>query len=212
MKRSTMRGLPLLALLGALSACGNSSSPTGGRPALPSGVEVRYPAAPSGASVYLNLLTESGESVFQQAVTAGSTSTPINVDAASWQNRASLAEPVESLLPADAAEVQVSAPGTRVLLLRWLMWQDGNSNGTRDPGEALDLMTHDRVVYAGGPVTVAFTTAEPKMIQRWQLGQGWGRAEHYVYLPLGEGTYRRSLESQGLQRYELHVPTPITSQ
>nr|WP_246581106.1 hypothetical protein [Deinococcus aestuarii] len=208
-----MMGLPLLALLAAaLTACGSSSSSTGGRPPLPSGVEVRHPAAPIGGTVYLNLLTESGESVFQQAVTAGATSTAVNVNPASWQGPVSLAQPVESLLPAGAEGVQVSAPGTRVLFLRWLMWQDRNSSGTRDPGEALDLMTHDRVVYAAGAVNVSFTTAEPKMLQRWQLGQGWGRAEHFVYLPLGSDTYRRSLESQGLQRYELHVPTPITSQ
>jgi hypothetical protein len=207
-----MKRLSLLALLGLiLTACGGGTpAGTGGRPALPTGVEVRHPPAPTGASVYLNLLTEAGESVYQTAVTAASTRTEVNP--AFWQSNSGLAQPVETLLPAGATNVKVSAPGTPVLLLHWLMWQDRNSNGTRDPDEALDLMTHDRAVYAVGAVTVSFTTAEPNTAQRWQFAGGWGRAEHYVYLPQGSATYRRSLASQGLQRYELHVPTPVTSQ
>ena len=46
----------------------------------------------------------------------------------------------------------------------------------------------------------------------WSLREGWSRAEHEVYLPLGSRTYRRSLRSAEVQQYTLHVPTPITSQ
>ncbi|GAA5513797.1 hypothetical protein Dcar01_02544 [Deinococcus carri] len=207
-----MKPLFLLPLLGlALSACGaGPSSPTGGRPELPSGVEVRHPAAPGGTSVYLSLLTEGGEKVYQKAASAGTTRT--EVDPAAWQNRASLATPVEGWIPAGAADVTVSAPATPVLFLHWVMWQDRNSNGQRDAGEDLDLMTHDRVAYAEKAVTVDFRTAEPNMVQHWQLAAGWSRAEHYVYLPQKSSTYRRSLQTQGLGRYELHVPTPIISQ
>lgn len=203
------RTVPLLLLGLALTACGAASpGATGGRPPLPTGVEVRHPAAPS--ATYLNLVTEAGESVYQKAVSTGATRT--EVDPAAWQGRANLAQAVEGWIPAGATDVKVSAPGTGAVFLRWLMWQDKDSDGQRDEGETLDLMTHDRVVYAGKAVTVDFRTATPDMVQHWQFAQGWGRAEHYVYLPLNSTTYRRSLETQGLGRYELHVPTPITSQ
>ncbi|MPY66669.1 hypothetical protein F8S09_08175 [Deinococcus sp. SDU3-2] len=205
-----MKRLLLLSLL-ALTACGaGPSSPTGGRPELPTGVEVRHPAAPAGTTVYLNLLTESGESVYQQAVTAGATRTEVNP--ALWREQSGRARPIEDWLPEGADDLQVSAPGTPVLLLHWVMWQDRDGNGQRAAGETLDLMTHDRAVYAEKAVTVTFKTAAPDMRQQWQFAAGWSRAEHYVYLPSGQSTYRRSLQTQGLGRYELHVPTPITSQ
>lgn len=203
------RAVPLLLLGLALTACGAASpGGTGGRPPLPTGVEVRHPAAPAGT--YLNLVTEAGESVYQKAVSTGATRT--EVDPAAWQGKATLAQAVEGWIPAGATDVKVSAPGTGVVFLRWLMWQDKDSDGQRDEGETLDLMTHDRVVYAEKAVTVDFKTAAPDMVQHWQFAQGWSRAEHYVYLPLNSTAYRRSLETQGLGRYELHVPTPVTSQ
>ncbi len=73
-------------------------------------------------------------------------------------------------------------------------------------------MTHDRVAYASQPFTAIFRTVTPDMQQTWKLSGGWSRAEHYVYLPEGSKTYIRSLESAGVQRYTLHVDTPITSQ
>lgn len=204
-----------LLLLGlSLTACsaGNSGGSTDNRPPLPTGVEVRHPAAPSGASVYLNLLTDAGESVYQKAVIAGSTKT--EVDPTAWKARSTLAQPTESLLPAGATGVTVSKTGVPLLFLHWVMWQDRDGNGQRSDAETLDLMSHDRAVYAAEAVEATFTTENPRMVQRWQFAQGWSRAEHYVYLPLNETTptYRRSLESNGLQRYELHVATPITSQ
>ena len=213
MKRSPIMHASLLALLGlTLSACsgGSGGSPTANRPPLPTGVEVRHPAAPSGASVYLNLLTDAGESVYQKAVTAGSTKT--EVDPAAWKARSALAQPIETLLPTGATGVTVSKTGVPVLFLRWVMWQDRDGNGQRGDAETMDLMSHDRAVYAAEAVTADFTTVTPKMVQRWQFAPGWSRAEHYVYLPTGEDTYRRSLESSGVQRYELHVTTPVTSQ
>lgn len=205
--------LPAL-LVAALTACGAApSSPTGGRPELPSGVEVRFPAAPAGAPVYLNLMTETGESVYQKAVPTGATS--VGVDSAAWTGKTSLlglARPLDSWLPEGAVTAPIVAPDTPLLFLHWLMWQDKNSNGTREDGETLSLMTHDRVVYAQQAVGVNFATAEPDMQQHWEFRAGWGRAQHYVYLPLNSATYRRQLESAGLERYTLHVPTPLTSQ
>ena len=66
-------------LLGALlSACGQSSNAaTGGRPELPTDSEVRHPAAPKGASVFLNLLTDAGESLYQVSVAADATATKV---------------------------------------------------------------------------------------------------------------------------------------
>jgi len=208
-----MKHLTLLTLLGlTLTACGGggAGSPTGGRPPLPTDVEVRHPAAPSGASVYLNLLTDAGESVYQKAVVAGSTKT--EVDPTAWRAKSTLAQPIETLLPAGATGVTVSKTGVPVLFLHWVMWQDRDGNGQRGDGETLDLISHDRAVYVAEAVSASFTTASPKMVQRWQFAQGWSRAEHYVYLPGGDTTYRRSLESNGVQRYELHVTTPVTSQ
>ncbi|SMB96258.1 hypothetical protein [Deinococcus hopiensis] len=208
-----MKRAAILTVLGlTLTACagGSAGSPTSNRPPLPTGVEVRYPAAPSGASVYLNLLTDGGESVYQKAVTAGSVKT--EVDPVTWKAKSALAAPIEGLIPAGAINAAVSKLGVPVLLLHWVMWQDRDGNGQRGEGETLDLMSHDRVAYASEAVSADFTTASPKMVQHWQFAQGWGRAEHNVYLPLGDVTYRRTLESSVLQRYELHVATPVTSQ
>ncbi|MFC6592221.1 hypothetical protein ACFP81_09580 [Deinococcus lacus] len=69
-----MRPLLAAALALVLAGCGNASVPSGGRPALPSGIEVRHPAAPS--NTYLSLVV-SGQSLYQQAVKAGSESTLI---------------------------------------------------------------------------------------------------------------------------------------
>ncbi|MFN4250911.1 hypothetical protein [Deinococcus sp.] len=200
--------IPAVALLGAaLTACGASSSPTGGRPPLPSGVEVRFPAAPAGA--YLSLVTDGGESVYQLAVPTGKTA--VDVDPLKWINQTDRAVDAATLIPAGAS-VTVAPAAAKVLLLEWTMWQDRNANGTLDVGETLPLMTHDRVAYASAAVTADFRTPVPDMRQRWNLAQGWTRAEHYVYLPDGSRTYQRSLETAGLQRYTLHEPTPVTSQ
>ncbi len=205
MKRLTL--VPLLGAL-ALSACGSSGSPAGGssRPDLPTGVEVRFPAAPVGA--LLSLQDDAGVSVYQLAVAQGKTST--DVDPTKWASQSANAQEVNALLPADYKGSVVSAVGAKVLLLHWVMWQDANQNGKQDAGEALDLMTHDRVAYASGAVKVELTTGN--IHQVWNFKAGWSRAAHYVYLPTGSDTYERRLESNALQRYELHVPTPVTSQ
>ncbi|RJF72555.1 hypothetical protein D3875_14395 [Deinococcus cavernae] len=201
------RFVPLL--LGALllGACSQSPGGTGsGRPELSSGIEVRFPAAPSSA--YLSLLTGSGESVYQVAVPAGATS--VAVDGSKWGAQAANAESILEFLPAEALNVSVNAAGIKANFLHWVMWQDKNSDGKLTAGEALDLMTHDRVAYVSQDAEVKFST--PSMNQVWKLKQGWSRAEHYVYLPTGSATYQRRLESSGVQRYELHLPTPVTSQ
>lgn len=200
----------LLGLL-SLTACGASApgAPDGGRPPLPSGVEVRFPAAPANA--YLNLLTEDGTSVYQISVAAGKTST--EVDPTGLSKLIDEAKPVSSWLPAGVQGTPVvSAPDAKLNFLRWMMWQDRNSDGVRQAGEELPLMTHDRVAYASEAVTVSFQTTTPNMKQTWKLAAGWSRAEHYVYLPRDTTTYLRSLETSALKRYTLHVTTPITSQ
>ncbi len=207
-----MNRLSLIALTGlglALSACGASSpaAPGSGRPPLPTGVEVRFPAAPAGA--YLSLLTADGAGVYQLSVPAGRTS--VEVDPGRWAAQSSRAVPVAQLIPDGASNVSVPA-GAKAVFLHWVMWQDRNANGTRDDGETLDLMTHDRVAYASQDLSVNFTTATPDMRQTWTLTAGWSRAGHYVYLPRETPTYLRSLESEPLGRYTLHVETPVTSQ
>lgn len=193
-------GLPLLA------ACGAANPGSGsGRPDLPTGIEVRFPAAPANA--YLSLLTEEGKSIYQLSVPAGQTS--IEVDSVHWQEQSAAAQPVEAFLPAGVSAT-VTPVDAKVNLLHWSMWQDKNANGTRDDGETLDLMTHDRVAYASQAVKVDFTAAS--MHQVWNLAQGWSRAEHYVYLPTGSTTYQRQFSTNPVERYELHVTTPVTSQ
>lgn len=209
-----MKRVMMTAVLGVLPlglmACGAASTASpGGRPALPTGAEVRFPAAPTGA--YLNLLTDAGLSVYQISVSAASTSA--EVDPAKWVATSSQAVAVETLIPTGTVGTPtVSAPGTKVLLLHWLMWQDKNTNGTRDAGEDLALLSHDRVAYAGAAVTVDFTTATPDMHEKWTLSAGWSRAEHYVFLPSNTATYQRTLSSNTLNRTTLHLPTPVTSQ
>ncbi|MFC4454327.1 hypothetical protein [Deinococcus sonorensis] len=200
--------LPLL-LPVVLAACGSASpSLNGGRPDLPTGAEVRHPGVPGGATVYLNLLSDAGESYYQTSAVAGSTST--TVDPTAWRGKESgKTAALPTLVPADAT---VSDPGAQVLLLHWVMWQDSNSDGVRQPTEQLALMSHDRVAYVSKAVTISFKTATPDMQQRWTLASGWSRAAHFVYLPSGSSTYQRTLTSTTLERYELHVPTPVTSQ
>ena len=55
-----------------LAGCGSNSvpaptaaTPGSGAPALPTGAEMRHPAAPTGNPVYLNLLSDGGESFYQ---------------------------------------------------------------------------------------------------------------------------------------------------
>ena len=214
MRQNEVRRLLLLSALPVcvallLAGCGAGTStsavpatPGGGAPALPTGAEVRHPAAPTGNPVYLNLLSDGGESFYQVAVKAGDTSTAVNP--AKWRGTA--------LVPAGANSVSNCEPSAQVLLLRWAMWQDTNSNGTRDAGEDLPLMSHDRAAYADKAVTLSFLTAAPNMKQTWNFAAGWSRAAHYVYLPDDSSTYQRSLSSDPVQRYELHELTPITSQ
>lgn len=213
---------PLLALPAGLvlllASCGSGSgsvaspsaaTPGGGAPALPSASEVRHPAAPAGTPVFLSLLSDGGESFYQVAVKAGDTSTAINP--ARWRGKeAGKTVDIATLIPAGA--VQTSVPSAQVLLLHWVMWQDVNSSGVRDAGEALPLLSHDRAAYSDRAVAVSFQTATPNMKQTWNFAQGWSRAAQYVYLPEDSKTYQRSLSTDPLQRYELHEPTDITSQ
>ena len=201
-----------------LAACGSSTvsaptaaTPGGGAPALPTGAEVRHPAAPTGNPVFLTLLSDSGESFYQVAVKAGDTSTAVNP--AKWRGKeVGKTGALTALVPAGASGVSNSEPTAQVLLLRWAMWQDANSNGAREVGEDLPLMSSDRAVYADKAVTLGFQTAAPNMKQTWNFAAGWSRAAHYVYLPDDSATYQRSLSSDPVQRYELHEPTPVTSQ
>ncbi|WP_161882170.1 hypothetical protein [Deinococcus alpinitundrae] len=208
----TLHALSSVALLASLlSACSaGTASPSGTRPELPTGAEVRHPAASSGSPVYLSLLSDSGESFYQTSVAAGQTVT--TVDPSKWQGKeAGKTGEVSALVPTDATNLKFSNTSAQVLLLHWAIWQDKNSNGKLEDGEDLALITHDRVVYAAEPVSVSFTTASPKMNQTWTFTKGWSRAEHFVYLPQDTDTYERSLETKLPQRYELHQPTPITS-
>ena len=212
-----LSALPVCVAL-LLAGCGAGTSisavpttPGGGAPALPTGAEVRHPAAPTGNPVYLNLLSDGGESFYQVAVKAGDTSTAVNP--AKWRGKeVGKTGALTALVPAGANSVSNSEPSAQVLLLRWAMWQDTNSNGTRDAGEDLPLMSHDRAAYADKAVTLSFLTAAPNMKQTWNFAAGWSRAAHYVYLPDDSTTYQRSLSSDPVQRYELHELTPITSQ
>ena len=200
------------ALLGSLlTACSaGTASPTGTRPDLPTGAEVRHPAAPSGSPVYLSLLSDSGESFYQTSVAAGASST--TVDPSKWLGKeVGKTETVSALVPESATNLKFSYASAQVLLLHWVIWQDKNSNGKLDDGESLPLLSHDRVVYAAEPVSVSFTTPSPKMNQTWTFAKGWSRAAHFVYLPQDTATYQRSLTTTLPQRFELHLPTPITS-
>ena len=199
--------LPLL-----LIACAQGTgSPTGTIPDLPTGAEVRSAVVPGGAPVYLSLLTDGGESVYQTTAAAGSIVTA--VDPSAWKAKfTGRTVAIETLIPAGATDVSISPAGAQVLLLHWTMWQDKNTNGTLDDGEALALITHDRVAYSDKALSVSFQTAAPNMVQTWTLKAGWSRAAHYVYRPDdSKNQFQRSLESTLPQRYELHIPTPFTS-
>lgn len=211
MKTTYAATLPLLLLGSLLSACSASSNAaTGGRPELPTASEVRHPAAPKGASVFLSLLTEDNVSLYQVSVKADATSTSVN-PLALGDNYKGRSVPISDALPAGAVAVKISDSTAKVAVLHWLMWQDQNSNGLLDGGESLPLLTHDRVIYADQAVSVTFQTLSPDMLQTWNFSQGWSRAAHFVYQPLKTQTYRRSLETNGLNRFEMHEPTPITS-
>ena len=202
---------PALLLGSVLTACGASSAPIDGtRPTLPTGAEVRHPAAAVGVATYLSLANDAGASVYQIPVTPDSTVTEIDPALLSNKQTGNTVA-IETLIPPTASGVTVSPAGAQVLRLHWVMWQDKNSDGQLSEGEALPLLTHDEVVYAGQAVSVSFQTIDPKMAQTWQFSQGWNRAEHYVYLPKGGDTFQRSLTTNALQRYELHQLTPITS-
>lgn len=208
MKRVTAAALLVLGLALGLSACGQGTGASQpGLPPLPTGVEVRFPAAP--ANTYLSLMTDAGESVYQIPVPQGQTS--VAPDPSRWRAASERAVAAETLVP-QGVTASLSPSGVKALLLHWVMWQDKNSDGKQGEGEALDLMTHDRVAYASAALRVTFQTASPDMTQVWALREGWSRAEHEVYLPLDSKTYRRSLRSAEVQRYTLHVTTPITSQ
>ena len=216
MRRLLLTALPVCTAL-LLAGCGSSTTPAvaanpgGGAPALPTGAEVRHPAAPGGNPVFLNLLSDAEDSYYQVAVRAGDTSMAVNP--VKWRGKETgKTGALTALLPAGASGVSNSEPAAQVLLLHWVMWQDANSNGARDAGEDLPLMSSDRAVYADKAVTVDFKTASPDMQQHWNFAAGWSRAAHYVYLPEDNSTYQRSLSSDPVQRYELHEPTPITSQ
>lgn len=205
-----MKYLPLLIPALLLAACGAApSAPDGGRPPLPTGVEVRFPAAPAGS--YLSLVTAQGENVYEVPVPAGTTVLAVNP--ARWAGASVRAQELSTLLPAGmvAGSLTPGAPAAKVTLLEWLMWRDHNTNGARDEGEVLPLMSHDRVAYSTEAVEVGFRSAAPEMHQRWTFKAGWSRAEHYVYLPLSSTTYQRSLSSAATERYTLHEPTPVTS-
>lgn len=201
-----MKHVMILALGGVLLAACSAANSGGERPPLESGIEVRFPAAPTDA--YLNLLNETGESVYQVRVEAGKTS--VSVDGSKWAAQSANAQPILDFLPSDATNVSVNTAGIKATFLHWVMWQDKNSDGKMNDGEALNLMTHDRVVYVSQDAEVKFSSTS--MNQVWKFTSGWSRAEHYVYLPKDSTTYQRSLTTNGLQRYELHVPTPVTSQ
>lgn len=201
MKRLSMKALLGGAVLtSALVSCGqNSSAPDlGGLPPLATGITVRFDAAP--ADTYLTLSTEGGEVVYQKAVGEGARSfTP---DLNDWRNLSSRAAPIKL-----SSGVTTEA----LLFLKWGMFQDRNKSGKPDDGEWLDRMTHDRVAYAEKAVKVEFDTEAPPMHHLWTLNQGWSRAEHYVYRPLGSGTFQRLSRSTALWDFWLHPATPLTS-
>ncbi len=204
-----MRRAALLALGLLLAACSQGEPSGGGRPDLPETSRVAFPAAPGGASVYLSLLTDDGQTLYQRAVPAGATE--VSVSPAQWLNVTPPTVPALTLVPDDAQDVRLSDPGARIALFHWTLWQDANADGRLQNGEALDLMTHDRVAYASAAFTLTFQDLTPDMQERWTLPQGWSRASHYVYLPKGSTTYRRSVDGVPTYDFTLHTPTPVTS-
>ncbi|MDO4245099.1 MAG: hypothetical protein Q4C89_03655 [Deinococcus sp.] len=201
-----MKRLSIKALLGgivltsALVSCGqNGSAPDlGGLPPLATGITVRFDAAP--ANTYLTLSTEGGEVVYQKAVSEGAMS--FAPDLNDWRSLSSRAAPIK---------LNTGVTTEPLLFLKWGMFQDKNTNGKPDEGEWLDRMTHDRVAYAEKAVKVEFDTETPAMHHVWTLNQGWTRAEHYVYRPLGSSTFQRLSRSTAAWDFWLHTATPVTS-
>lgn len=204
MKRLSMKALlGGVVLTSALVSCGqNGSAPDlGGLPPLPSGITVRFDAAP--ANTYLTLSTDedaASKVVYVRAVPTGATSyTP---DLNDWKALSKDAQPL-------------SLPGGQttpaVLFLKWGMFQDKNSNGKPDDGEWLDRMTHDRVAYAEKAFQAEFDSPG-NMRQSWTIAAGWSRAEHYVYAPREDKyDYRRLSRSTAAWDFWLHTATPVTS-
>lgn len=201
-----MKKFPMQALLGgvlvtsALVSCAQQGAgpDLGGLPPLPSGITVRFDAAP--ANTYLTLSTEGGEVVYQKAVNEGAMSfTP---DLNDWRSLSSRAA---------AIKLNTGVTTEPLLFLKWGMFQDKNKSGKPDEGEWLDRMTHDRVAYAEKAFRVEFDTETPPMHHVWALSQGWSRAEHYVYRPLGSSTFQRLSRSTAAWDFWLHPATPVTS-
>lgn len=215
MKRLGLQGLGLLLLGGLLAACsmgGTASGPTGGgRPELPSVSRVSFPAPLGGEHLYLRLQDEHGTSVYQVGVPGSARE--VSIRPGDWMVRQDslTLHPLSELLPEGATDLQLDSPDAQVALLEWVVWRDSNANSVLDPGEALDLMTHDRVVYASGPGSARFTTAGPDLRQTWTLTAGWSRAEHYVYRPNAGGPFLRSFQSTASYVFSLHEPTPENS-
>ncbi len=115
--------------------------------------------------------------------------------------------------PQDAAlgSVTVTPADVKTCYVYFVAYTDSNRNGLPESSE-VRYMTHDVLSYADKTVTLSFLTAAPNMKQTWNFAAGWSRAAHYVYLPDDSATYLRSLNSDPVQRYELHEPTPFTSQ
>ena len=205
-----MRRLVPVALGLLLAACAQGGTPSaGGRPELPETSRVAFPAAPGGAPVYLSLLTDDGQGLYQVPVPAGAGE--VSVNPAIWQAITPPTVPARSVVPDDAQDVSLSNDNARLALFHWTLWQDVNGDGKLQDGEALPLMTHDRVAYASSAFTLSFQDLTPDMQERWSLPAGWSRAQHYVYLPKGSPTYRRSVEGTALYDFALHTPTPVTS-
>lgn len=208
------RLLVAVAALSLLGACGQSSAPTQPRPSLPVGGLIEFPAAPAGARV--SLLDTSGAVVWTRTVSAGATSLPFD---RRDLNTLTAAEVPAGEVFAGAADLTLSRPGARLRVLRLVMWRDANGNGTFDPSEALNLDTHDRVVWASEAVRVEYRTPSGTdhpalgrtIAHRWEVQAGWQQLSHRVYLPLGSDTHRRSMNSSPEYRFVLREPTPERS-
>ena len=80
---------------------------------------------------------------------------------------------------------------------------------TAEVTEATVVKTVETV--AEKAVKVEFDTETPAMHHVWTLNQGWTRAEHYVYCPLGSSTFQRLSRSTAAWDFWLHTATPVTS-
>lgn len=208
------RLLAALAALSLLGACGQSSAPTQPRPSLPVGGLIEFPAAPADAR--LSLVDTSGAAVWTRAVPVGATSLPFD---RRDLNTLTAAEVSAGEAFAGSADLTLSRPEARLRVLRLVMWRDANGNGALDPGEALNLSTHDRVVWASDALRVEYRTPSGtehpalgrNIAHRWEVQSGWQQLAHRVYLPLGSDTYRRSMNSVTEFRFVLREPTPERS-